>query len=121
MESLESITGRCTITVDQLFQSPVAQLVHEMDIRVIESSITDATFYGGAHIGNGRTTLLLPPGRSELERDYVTRYLIAESLNLDISPLPKPFDVEFSDFTEQARNTLVEELAHRVDGQAARP
>ncbi|MEU9494548.1 hypothetical protein AB0D73_22645 [Streptomyces sp. NPDC048215] len=94
------------ITITQVMNGNLDQLLADLGIRVIESSITDANFYGGVHIGNGRTTILTSPGRVPRVTDTLVRYLIAQTLGLDISPLPMPFEVEFTDFTDRVRKAV---------------
>ncbi|MBO0917506.1 hypothetical protein [Streptomyces laculatispora] len=108
----EPAITRATVTTGQIMNRPLDQVLTALGIRVIESSITDANFYGCVHIGNGRTTILTSPGRDKFVTDCMIRYLIAESLGLDVTPLPKPFEVEFTDFTGKARE---------VASQAVRP
>lgn len=97
---------RATVTVAQIMSLPLNQVLTGLDIRVIESSITDANFYGGVHIGNGRTTILTSPGRHPFVTDALVRHLIAQSLGLDTDPLPKPFEIEYTDFTDRARKAV---------------
>ncbi|MFG2670523.1 hypothetical protein [Streptomyces sp. NPDC048445] len=99
----EPAITRATVTTAQVMNLPLDQVLTGLGIRVIDSSITDANFYGGVHIGNGQTTILTSPGRDQFVTDCMIRYLIAESLGLDVTPLPKPFEVEFTDFTGKAR------------------
>ncbi|MFJ2701577.1 hypothetical protein ACIO3R_00030 [Streptomyces sp. NPDC087428] len=105
----EPAITRATVTTAQIMHLPLDQVLTGLGIQVIESSITDANFYGFVHIGNGQTTILTSPGRDQFVTDCMIRYLIAESLGLDVTPLPKPFEVEFTDFTD------------RVQKMAARP
>ncbi|MGW3330256.1 hypothetical protein [Streptomyces sp. JS01] len=87
---------------------PLDQVLTALDIRVIESSITDASFAGGALVGkNQKITIFMPPGRDEFETDCITRYFIAYSLGLDVPPLPAPFNVEISDNTTNLRDAWV--------------
>ncbi|WP_326593865.1 hypothetical protein [Streptomyces brevispora] len=97
----EPAITRATVTTGQIMNLPLGQVLTGLGIRVIESSITDANFYGGVHIGNGRTTILTSPGRDKFVTDCMIRYLVAESLGLDVTLLPKPFEVEFTDFTDR--------------------
>lgn len=107
----ESVITRATVTVGQIMNLPLDQVLTGLDVKVYESSITDDNFYGGLHVGNGgKITVLTSPGRDEFETDCIVRYLIAQALDLDVTPLPSPFNVEYTDFTERARNTLVKEL-----------
>ncbi|TXS35750.1 hypothetical protein [Streptomyces sp. OR43] len=102
----EPANVRATVTVAQVMNLPLEQVLTDLNIRVIESSITDANFYGGVHIGNGRTTILTSPGRHPFVTDTLVRHLIAQSLGLDTDPLPKPFAIEYTDFTDRARKAV---------------
>ncbi|MER8197038.1 hypothetical protein ABTY00_24110 [Streptomyces microflavus] len=101
----EPAITRDSVTVAQIMNLPLDQVLTGLDIQVIESSITDASFAGGVHMGNGqKITVFMPPSRDPFETDCVTRYLIAQALGLDITPLPKPFNVEIVDNTTDLRD-----------------
>lgn len=107
----EPAITRATATVGQIMNLPLDQVLTGLDVRVHESSITDVNFFGGLHMGNGgKISIFTSPGRDEFETDCIVRYLIAQALDLDVTPLPTPFNVEYTDFTERARNTLAKEL-----------
>ncbi|MFE9853592.1 hypothetical protein ACFYPN_33075 [Streptomyces sp. NPDC005576] len=95
-----------TFTLAEVMNLPVGQLISTLRIRLMTASITDTEFYGGVHIGYGRITILTSPGRDKFFTECVLRYLIAQALGHDITPLPKPFEVEFTDFTERAREAV---------------
>ncbi|MET8658186.1 hypothetical protein [Streptomyces griseus] len=107
----EPAITRGTATVVQIMNLPLDQVLTGLNIRVIESSITDANFYGGVHIGHGKITVLTSPGRDTRTTDTLVRYLIAKTLNLNVSDLPAPLGVEYTDITEQARNAWVEAVS----------
>ncbi|MEQ4610288.1 hypothetical protein ABMX48_29320 [Streptomyces cavourensis] len=103
---------RATVTVGQIMNLPLAQVLTALDIQVIESSITDANFYGGVHIGNGgKITILTSPGRDPRITDTLVRYLTAKTFNLDVADLPAPLGVEYTDITEQARDAWVKAVS----------
>lgn len=103
---------RATVTVGQIMNLTLGQVLTGLDIRVIESSITDTNFYGGVHIGNGgKITILTSPGRDPRITDTLVRYLIAKTFDLDVADLPAPFGVEYTDITEQARNAWVKAVS----------
>lgn len=107
----EPAITRATVTVAQIMNLPLDQVLTGLDVKVYESSITDANFFGGLHVGNGgKISVFMPPGRDEFETDCLARYLIARGLDLDVTPLPDPFNVEYSDFTKQVQDSLVKEL-----------
>ncbi|MFD4273791.1 hypothetical protein R2B67_26115 [Streptomyces cyaneofuscatus] len=108
----EPAISRATVTVAQIMKLPLDQVLTGLDIQVIESSITDANFYGGVHIGNGgKITILTSPGRDPRITDTLVRYLTAKTFNLDVADLPAPFGVEYTDITEQARNAWIKAVS----------
>ena len=84
---------RRPITLARLMAEPLEGLLADANVRLVESSITDREFYGAAVVRRGRPILLMPQGRTDLESDIITRYLLGQALGLDITDLPKPFDV----------------------------
>lgn len=108
----EPAITRATVTVGQIMNLPLDQVLTGLDIRVIESSITDSNFYGGVHIGNGgKITILTSPGRGPRITDTLVRYLTAKTFDLDVADLPAPLGVEYTDITEQARNAWVKAVS----------
>ncbi|MFF7200485.1 hypothetical protein [Streptomyces sp. NPDC008141] len=86
-----------SITVNRLVHAPLADLIAEADVETAESSITDEKFFGAFVARKGeRTLVLMRAGLSDIEHDVITRYLIGQSLGLDLTPLPEPFEVEFN-------------------------
>ncbi|KOG33311.1 hypothetical protein [Streptomyces resistomycificus] len=80
--------------LDHLLDAPLPQLLAELDVELVDSSITDRTFFGAfVEHRSGRRILSMPPGRSVFERDTAARMLLAEGLELDAPPLPAPFEV----------------------------
>ncbi|MER5259729.1 hypothetical protein [Streptomyces sp. NPDC002855] len=79
-------------TVAHLMGAPLSQLVDELRVDIEESSITDAGFTGTAVIAGGEVIIWLPPNRPEVERDLMTRHLIADAFGVDgMPPLPEPY------------------------------
>lgn len=77
-----------------LLDAPLPQLLSAHRVELIESSITDATFFGAfVETRDGSRLLSMPTGRSVFERDTAARMLLAEGLGLDAPPLPEPFAV----------------------------
>ena len=70
-------------SVDRLLDTPLPQLLAENRVELIDSSITDCTFFG-AYIEHrdGSRVLSMPPGRSTFERDTAARWLLADALGL---------------------------------------
>lgn len=83
-----------TPTVDHLMDAPLAELLAECRAEIVDSSITDAGFFGAfVERRDGSRILSMPTGRSAFERDTAARMLLAEGLGLDAPPLPEPFAV----------------------------
>lgn len=77
-----------------LLDAPLPQLLAEHRVEIVDSSITDAGFFGAyVELRDGSRLLSMPIGRSAFERDTAARMLLAEALNLDAPPLPEPFSV----------------------------
>lgn len=77
-----------------LLDAPLPQLLAEFRVELVESSITDATFFGAyVERRDGTRILSMPAGRREFERDTTARMLLAEGLGLDAPPVPEPFAV----------------------------
>ncbi|MFS4103812.1 hypothetical protein [Streptomyces sp. PD-S100-1] len=69
--------------------TPLPQLLTELDVLLVESTITEPGFLGAyiEHHG-GERVLSMPPGRSRFERDTAARMLLAEGLGLGAPPVP---------------------------------
>ena len=81
-------------TVDRLLEAPLPQLLAELQVEMVESSITDPTFFGAlVERRDGSRVLSMPPGRGALERDTAARMLLAEGLGLEAPPVPTPLQV----------------------------
>lgn len=86
-----SLTQAAAPTPEHLMSAPLSELFEELDVRLVESEITDAGFFGAVvRRGDGRVTLLMPPDRADWERDTIARSLIGNVLDVDLSPLPRP-------------------------------
>lgn len=80
-------------TVDVL-DAPLPELLNALDVELVDSSITDAGFFGAlVERRDGTRVLSMPVGRSEFERDTAARMLLAEGLGLDAPPVPAPLEV----------------------------
>lgn len=79
------------VTADHLMDTPLPQLLAELDVELHESSITDSGFYGAVVVlRDGQMVLSMPGGRSEFEQDTVARMLLAEALGIETAPIPEP-------------------------------
>lgn len=82
-----------TPAVDVL-DAPLPQLLAAHRVELVDSSITDAGFFGAyVERRNGSRILSMPTGRSAFERDTAARMLLAEGLGLDAPPVPAPLEV----------------------------
>ncbi len=80
------------LSPERVLDAPLADLLAELDVEVVASSITDRGFFGAVvQCKSGETYLSMPRGRSELEHDTVARYLIAQVFDVDLPQLPEPF------------------------------
>jgi len=80
------------LTPDRVLDTPLPDLLAELDVEIVASSITDRDFFGAVvQRKSGETYLSMPVGRSELEHDTVARYLIAQAFDVGLPQLPAPF------------------------------
>ena len=95
MQSSEAATlARPALSTDHLLGAPLDELLVELDVELVYSSITDATFFGAfVEARDGSRVLSMPPGRSTFERDTAARMLLAERFGLDAPPVPAPLAV----------------------------
>ena len=70
-------------TADYLLDTPLPQLLAENRVELVDSSITDRTFFGAfVERRDGSRILSMPTGRSPFERDTAARWLLADGLGL---------------------------------------
>ncbi|CAL9664557.1 hypothetical protein SUDANB1_07143 [Streptomyces sp. enrichment culture] len=82
------------LSTRRLLDAPLPHLLAEFDVELIDSKITDATFFGAfVEAPDGSRVLSMPPGRSAFERDTAARMLLAERFGLDAPPVPAPLEV----------------------------
>jgi hypothetical protein len=66
-------------------------LLAEYGVELVDSSITDVTFFGYfLERKDGHRILAMPRGRSAFERDTAARMLLADGLGLGGPPAPEP-------------------------------
>lgn len=83
-----------SLSTDRLLDAPLPQLLVELDVELVDSSITDRTFFGAyVERRDGSRILSMPRGRSAFERDTVARMLLADALGLDAPPVPKVLEM----------------------------
>ena len=79
-------------SVDHLMDTPLPVLINELGVTLIDSGITDATFFGAVvQRKTGELLLTMPRNRSEFQHDTVARYLLAQALGVDVPEMPAPF------------------------------
>lgn len=77
-----------------LLDAPLEDLLAAHGVKLVESSITDATFFGAfVERRDGGRILSMPTGRSAFERDTAARMLLADGLGLGVSPVPAPLSL----------------------------
>ena len=86
--------ARPALSTHRLLTAPLPQLLTELDVELVDSRITDVTFFGAfVEAPDGSRILSMPPGRSAFERDTAARMLLAEGFGLDAPPVPAPLAV----------------------------
>ncbi|MEU0783493.1 hypothetical protein ABZ341_18205 [Streptomyces sp. NPDC006173] len=78
-------------TTDRLLDTPLPQLLAELDVELVESAITERGFTGYAHQEDGRLLLAMRPGQPAVERDCVARALLGNALGVPMPDLPAPY------------------------------
>jgi hypothetical protein len=87
-----TMTPASSVTPELVLDAPLDVLLTEAHVEIIDSSITDAEFFGAVvQRKSGETYLAMPTGRSETEHDTIARYLIARAFDVDLPQLPEPF------------------------------
>jgi hypothetical protein len=81
----------------EILDTPLPRLLTQANVDVVDSSITDRTFFGAVvERKSGQLLLAMPMGRSEREHDTVARYLLAKAFDVDLPDLPPPFSTELA-------------------------
>jgi len=77
-----------------VLETPLPQLLAELGVELVDSEITDRTYFGAfVEHRDGSRVLSMPPGRPAFERDTAARMLLAEGLGLEAPPVPAPLEV----------------------------
>jgi hypothetical protein len=93
-QSTSTMPARRVSVSTSLLDAPLPQLLAELDVELVDSSITDTGFFGAlVERRDGTRLLSMPVGRSAFERDTAARMLLAEGLGLDAPPVPAPLEV----------------------------
>ncbi|MEU2236152.1 hypothetical protein [Streptomyces vietnamensis] len=83
-----------TLTVDRLLSAPLPELLAEVGAEIIDTSVTDETFFGEVvKPRTGRALLCMPTGRSAFERDTIIRILVGKLVGAPMRPVPPSLDV----------------------------
>ena len=78
----------------KLLECPLPQLLAVFGVELMDSSITDPSFFGAlVELRDGTRVLSMPTGRTDFERDTAARMLLAEGFDLDAPPVPAPLEV----------------------------
>jgi len=86
-----AIPQQKTPTPARLLDTPLPQLLAELDVELVDSSIRDRGFFGAVvQRRDGQLILSMPVGRSAFERDTAARMLLGEVLGVDCAPIPEP-------------------------------
>lgn len=83
-----------SLSEDALLDAPLDELLAALNVELVDRPCGDPTFVGAyVERRDGTRVLVMPTGRSWLERDRAARMLLAEGLGLDTPPLPAPLAV----------------------------
>ncbi|MBB4984996.1 hypothetical protein [Streptomyces nymphaeiformis] len=83
-----------TLTVDRLLSAPLSKLLAEVNAEIVDTSVTDESFFGQVVKPRTGTALLcMPTGRSAFERDTVARILVGKLVGAPMRPVPPSLDV----------------------------
>lgn len=85
--------ARRRITSAHLLTTPLPQLLAELGVELMESSITDPRFTGTAIRDGALTVLALPPDRAESERDMIVRQLLGTVYRVPMPELPDEYRI----------------------------
>ncbi|MDH6224328.1 hypothetical protein [Streptomyces sp. MJP52] len=90
-----SLPLRSNMPFGALLGTPLLELLDHFGVEMVETRASDPGFLGAfvEYTATGRRRLLMPTGRSTLERDTAARMLLAAGLGLDVPPLPPGLEV----------------------------
>ncbi|MFI6861753.1 hypothetical protein ACIBKZ_17955 [Streptomyces sp. NPDC050421] len=90
-------------TLDRLMNAPLDRVLTDLNAQVIEIDMPYPSYFGGCFTrSDGRRLLAMPAGRDAFERTTIARYLLAEAIGLDVTPLPAPFNTVMHPVTTTA-------------------
>ncbi|WP_369211350.1 hypothetical protein [Streptomyces flavofungini] len=107
----------CKPSIDFVMDAPVQLLLDELNVDLVESSITDPGYTGHAIVVGGEVVVWLPPDRPEYERDCMIRYLVGDAFRVDgLPPLPEQFKVtELTDITGDVNDAIRSQVDEALD------
>ncbi|MEU6093474.1 hypothetical protein [Streptomyces sp. NPDC047079] len=79
--------SKMALTAEHLLDTPLPELLAELDVTLDESPITDPGFTGSAVVTRDRVVLSMRSGQPHWERTAVARALLGRALNVPLSPL----------------------------------
>lgn len=89
-----SLAQPCPIpSTAQLLDTPLDQLLLDLDVELVQTRITDREFTGYVVPEDGHLVLALPAGRDESERDTITRHLLGTAFRVPMPPLPDAYQI----------------------------
>lgn len=85
--------SRFGYTLGCLMGTPLDQVLTDLNAQIVDIDIPEPCYFGACVTRkDGRRFLAMPTDRSVVEHDTIARYLLAESIGLDVTPLPQPFE-----------------------------
>ncbi|WP_372344687.1 hypothetical protein [Streptomyces sp. KL116D] len=89
--------GRQRPTSSMLLDTPLPQLLADLDVELVETRISEPTLTGYLAIRrDGHRVLAMPLGRPSWERDIAARVILAEAFDLPRPALPAALEVSRS-------------------------
>ncbi|WP_030975182.1 hypothetical protein [Streptomyces sp. NRRL S-1824] len=86
--------ARRSITRARLLDTPLDDLLLELNAELHPSSITDQGFVGAVvQHEDGSLALWMPPGQPRLERDTVARAMLGHVIGVPLGALPEPYQL----------------------------
>lgn len=82
---------RPVISPTRLLDAPLPQLLDELGVELVESSITERGFTGYVWREGDRLLLAMRQGQSACEREMLARALLGDALGVPMPPLPEPY------------------------------
>jgi hypothetical protein len=94
MHSTCAAPERPSLSAERLLDAPLPDLLADLAVELVESSITDPTFIGALlQLPDGSLVLSMPPGRPRLERDSVARAMLGRAVGVPLGRLPGMYEL----------------------------